>query len=69
MVAGQHFRRRQIPCFFQIDVYAIISDLTGTSSHHMRHGDEKSGSTVLFIFDSIGVDYQFHTKVGSLRKG
>ena len=53
-------RRRIIDCFlfFKIDLYEIVIDLTETSSHHTRHGDEKSGSTVLFILHFIGVDYE-----------
>ena len=47
--------------FFKIHVYEIIIDLTGTSSHHTRHGDEKSGSTVLFLLHFIGLDYQLVT--------
>ena len=53
-----HSWRQQILCFFKIHVYEIIIDLTGTSSHHTYHGDEKSGSTVLFILHFIGVDYE-----------
>ena len=47
-----------ILCFFKIDVYEIISDLTEASSGSRRHGAEKSGSTVLLRDHSIGVDYE-----------
>ena len=42
--------------FFKIDVYEIIIDLPDTSSGSRFHGDEKSGSGVLFILHFIGVD-------------
>jgi hypothetical protein len=48
----------KILCFFKIHVYEIIIDLTETSSGSTYHGDEKSGSTVLFLLHSIGVDYE-----------
>ena len=56
-------RRRIIDSFlfFKIHVYEIIIDLTGTSSHHTRQSDEKSGSTVLFILHLVGLDYQLVT--------
>ena len=54
--------------FFKIDVYEILIDLTETSSRYTYHGDEKSGSTLLFIFHFIGVDYELVTfQIG--RKG
>ena len=37
----------------------IISSVTGAPVHFTYHGDEKSGSGVLFILHSIGVDYEF----------
>ena len=47
----------------------IILIITETDSHSTYfHGDEKSGSGVLFIFHFIGVDDQFATEAGSLRK-
>ena len=57
-VAGNRFS-----VFFKIDVYEIIIDLTETFSRYTYHGDEKSGSTVLFISHFVGVDYHFATKV------
>ena len=41
-----------------LDVYEILIDLTETSSGSRQHGAEKSGSTALFMFHSIGVDYE-----------
>ena len=51
---------------FKFGVYEIIIDLTQTSSRYTYHGDEQSGSTVLFLLHSIGVDYELVTfQVGS----
>ena len=47
-----------ILCFFKIYVYEIIIDLTEAPGRSRRHGAEKSGSTVLFLFHFIGVDYE-----------
>ena len=44
-------------------VYEIIIDLTEASSCSRRHGAEKSGSTVLFIFHFVGVDYELKCTV------
>ena len=49
---------RRIIDSFSLDVYEIIIELTETSSHHTRDGDETSGSGVLFILHFIGVDYE-----------
>ena len=65
---GRQRCRQQILCFFKIDVYEITSHLPETSSGYTRHGDEKSGSGVLFILHSVGVDEHLWTKLGSLRK-
>jgi hypothetical protein len=43
---------------FSLDVYEIIIDLTEASGRSRRHGAKKSGSTVLFILHSVGVDYE-----------
>ena len=43
---------------FSLDVYEVIIDLPETSSRSRRHGAKKSGSTVLFLFQFIGVDYE-----------
>ena len=43
---------------FSLDVYEIIIDLTETSSGSRRHGATKSGSTVLFLSHSVGLDYE-----------
>ena len=54
---------------FQIDVYEILIDLPETSSGYTRHGDEKSGSTVLFLLHSVGVDYELVTFQICNKKG
>ena len=41
---------------FSLDVYEIIIDLTEAPGRSRRHGAEKSGSTVLFLFHFVGVD-------------
>ena len=49
-------RRWNFLTVFQIDVQVIIIDLVRTSSGSRQHGDEKSGSTVLFLSHLVGVD-------------
>ena len=58
MVAGNRFS-----LFFKIEVYEIVIDLPETSSRYTRHGDETSGSTVLFMSFFVGVDSHFATKM------
>ena len=43
---------------FSLDVYEIIIDLTEAPEHSRQHGAEKSGSRLLFISHSVGVDYE-----------
>ena len=54
-------QRRNFLTVFQIHVQVIIIDLVRTSSGSRQHGDEKSGSTVLFLSHFVGVDYQLVT--------
>ena len=70
MVAGQHLQQltEENWQFFQIDVQVIIIDLIWTSSHYTYHGDEKSGSTVLFLFHFVGLDLWVSDLSGLHRK-